>query len=102
MAASIETIENVLQQFKVQQFKPAQKKIFESIWFGKDCIAVLPTGYGKSLPYQTIISAKTLEHQSYGKIIVCCPLVSLMEDQVHRIRLSTDLKAIYKGKVQTN
>ena len=102
MAASIETIENVLHHFEVQKFKPEQKQIFDCIWFGRDCIAVLPTGFGKSLPYQTIISAKSLENQSYGKIIVCCPLVSLMEDQVHRIRASTDLKAIYKGIVYTN
>lgn len=99
MAASITSIQSVLKKFKIDDFKPEQKKIFDAIWTGRDCVAVLPTGYGKSLPYQVLTPVKRVENVPFctDKIIVCCPLVSLMEDQVHRLRTFSDLTAVFKG-----
>ena len=54
MAAS--TIDNVLKDilplFGVDKLKDEQRTILECLIDKKDCIAVLPTGFGKSLPFQ--------------------------------------------------
>ncbi|WAQ96299.1 RECS-like protein, partial [Mya arenaria] len=71
-----------------------QRKIFEAIWEGRDCVAVLPTGFGKSLPYHANIPAKRQQGVTF-RVIVSCPLVALMEDQVSRLR-SLKKRALYK------
>jgi superfamily II DNA helicase RecQ len=54
MAAS--TINNVLKDilplFGVDKLKDEQRTIIECLIDKKDCMAVLPTGFGKSLPFQ--------------------------------------------------
>jgi len=50
--------------------------VIEAVLEGKDCIAVMPTGAGKSLTYQ--LPARMLE----GTVLVISPLISLMKDQV--------------------
>jgi hypothetical protein len=61
--------------------KPEQVKCFEYILQGYDVIAVLPTGFGKSLLYQLlpdIFPTKT----SQNIVIVVCPPTSIIEDQL--------------------
>ena len=65
----------------------------------QDCMAVLPTGYGNSLPYQMLVSVKRemdLDDIS-SKVIVCSPLVALMRDQCERLNKIPGVKAEYKG-----
>ena len=63
--------------FTNQRFKNRTRKILKALLQRKDCVAVLPTGYGKSLPYQIAISVKrTLLRDDGEKFIVCCPLVA--------------------------
>ncbi len=57
-------------------FRPAQRRVLRSVLLGRDTLAVLPTGGGKSLCFQ--IPALMLR----GLTIVVSPLIALMQDQV--------------------
>lgn len=61
-------------------FRPLQRDIIDSILDGNDTIGLLPTGGGKSITFQ--VPAMLLP----GVTIVVTPLVSLMKDQVDRLR----------------
>ena len=77
-----EAFEKVKHLFGVERLKTEQLSILTSIIGGEDCVAVLPTGFGKSLPYQGARSVSNELSLEFHKVIVCPPLVSLMQDQV--------------------
>ena len=66
--------------FGFDTFRPGQKEVIEAVLAGRDCIAVMPTGAGKSLTYQ--LPARLLD----GTVLVLSPLISLMKDQVDALR----------------
>ncbi|MGM9788398.1 MAG: DEAD/DEAH box helicase, partial [Candidatus Cryptobacteroides sp.] len=61
-------------------FRPLQKQVIDSVLEGKDTLALLPTGGGKSLCFQLPQLMKD------GLALVISPLVALMKDQVENLR----------------
>jgi hypothetical protein len=54
------TPEGVLREvFGFDEFRPGQREVIDAVLAGKDCIALMPTGAGKSLTYQ--LPARLLE-----------------------------------------
>lgn len=77
MPASMSEARRLLQHhFGYPDFRPAQAPIIGSILEGRDTLAILPTGGGKSICFQ--LPALVLG----GLTIVVSPLISLMQDQV--------------------
>lgn len=66
--------------FGFDAFRPAQDRVVRSVLSGRDTLAVLPTGAGKSVCFQ--IPAMVLP----GLTVVISPLLALMQDQVDAAR----------------
>ena len=74
--------------FGYDSFRPGQESVVSAILTGRDVMAVMPTGAGKSLCYQ--IPALVLP----GITLVVSPLISLMRDQVSAL-LQNGVRAAY-------
>ena len=78
--------------FGYDDFRPLQAEIVESVLQGRDTLALLPTGGGKSVCFQipTMVMG--------GLCLVITPLIALMKDQVQNLRnRNIQAAAIYTG-----
>jgi RecQ family ATP-dependent DNA helicase len=89
------TPEQVLKDvFGYAAFRPGQREAIDAVMSGRDCVAVMPTGAGKSLTYQIPARAKG------GTVLVVSPLISLMKDQVDAAN-SVGLRATFLNSTLT-
>ena len=80
--------------FGYDAFRPGQQGVVEAILAGRDALAVMPTGAGKSVCYQ--VPGIVME----GLALVVSPLVSLMGDQV-RALLDAGVRGAYLNSTLT-
>ena len=71
-----------------EAFRPLQQDIIESVLDGRDTLGLMPTGGGKSITFQVPTMAVD------GMALVVTPIISLMKDQVDRLR-ALNIKATY-------
>ena len=84
-------------------FKPKQIQCFELLLKGHDVVAVLPTGYGKSLIFHLlpwVLPIKTIGESNL--VLVVCPLSSIMNDQISVLKQqgirAASLPNLFNGK----
>jgi ATP-dependent DNA helicase RecQ len=68
--------------FGIRRLRPGQEDVIRSIVAGRNTLAIMPTGAGKSLCYQ--LPALHLR----GTTVIVSPLISLMKDQVDKLEAS--------------
>jgi ATP-dependent DNA helicase RecQ len=68
--------------FGFRDFRPGQEEIMDAVLAGRDVLAVMPTGRGKSLCYQLPAIVRG------GLTLVVSPLIALMRDQVTALQAS--------------
>jgi len=80
--------------FGFTSFRAGQEATIRAVLGGRDCVAIMPTGAGKSLTYQ--LPARLLG----GTTLVVSPLIALMRDQVEAMR-EVGLRATYLNSTLT-
>jgi len=76
----MEPVEALGRHFGHGAFRPGQEEIVRAALSGRDLLAVMPTGSGKSIGYQ--LPALLLP----GTTLVVSPLIALMKDQVDELK----------------
>ena len=100
-----ECIAEALEIFSIKALKSEQRAILTNIVHKRNTMAILPTGFGKSLPYHMYLPVikRLANKKDLGfhvdeteKILVCSPLIAIMEDQVRRLN-DKGIQACFKG-----
>lgn len=87
------TIHEVLQKYwGYSSFRPLQEDVINSVLDGRDSLALMPTGGGKSICFQVPTLARP------GICLVISPLIALMKDQVENLKAKgIKATAIFSG-----
>ena len=84
--------------FGYDDFRPLQAEIIESVLSGKDTLALMPTGGGKSICFQIPTMVIGQENQDKRLCLVITPLIALMRDQVANLQArGIQAEAVYTG-----
>ena len=89
--------------FGYESFRPLQEEIVNSVLAGKDTLALLPTGGGKSICFQVPLlvmsdEPSVLNNRQGALCLVITPLIALMKDQVaNLLKHNIHAAAIYTG-----
>ncbi|MGF1543019.1 MAG: RecQ family ATP-dependent DNA helicase [Parvularculaceae bacterium] len=87
-----ETLKSV---FGFEAFRPGQEEIVRALTAGRDALAVMPTGAGKSLCYQLPAA------MSDGLTIVVSPLIALMDNQLAQLNaVGVAAGAVHSNRVR--
>jgi ATP-dependent DNA helicase RecQ len=73
-------LEKMREVLRIRDLRPGQAEIMEAVLAGRDTLAIMPTGSGKSLTYQ--VPALVME----GPTLVVSPLLALIEDQYGKLK----------------
>ena len=92
MTASLKLL--LKQYFGYDSFRPLQREIMEQTLAGRDVLAILPTGAGKSLCFQLPALARD------GLTLVVSPLIALMKDQVDSLTASGVSATLLNSSIQ--
>ena len=85
---------NVLKEiFGYDSFRDGQEKVIDAVLSGRDALAIMPTGAGKSICFQ--VPALMLK----GVTLVVSPLISLMKDQVNSLTQNGVKAAFINGSL---
>jgi len=84
--------------FGYEDFRPLQAEIIESVLAGKDTLALMPTGGGKSICFQVPTLVKGNADPEKRLCLVITPLIALMRDQVANLQArGIHAAAVYTG-----
>jgi ATP-dependent DNA helicase RecQ len=89
----MDVFHKILQQYwGYNEFRSLQEEIIRQVYDGRDVLALMPTGGGKSITFQVPALAKE------GICLVVTPLIALMKDQVENLKKrGIKAMAIYSG-----
>ncbi|CAH3022434.1 unnamed protein product [Porites evermanni] len=95
-AVDVDVVESALRDVNLSSgretvLKPEQESAVRALLADRDVLAVLRTGYGKSLIYQMFVRAKNYELNGNAAILVISPLKSIIEDQLQ------EMEFLFKG-----
>ena len=84
--------------FGYDDFRPLQSEIIESVLAGKDTLALMPTGGGKSICFQVPTLVMAQDDPNKRLCLVITPLIALMRDQVANLQeRGIHAAAVYTG-----
>ena len=84
--------------FRYDDFRPLQSEIIDSVLAGKDTLALMPTGGGKSICFQVPTLVMANENPENRLCLVVTPLIALMRDQVSNLQTrGIHAAAVYTG-----
>ena len=104
-SSGMSELNEILERYwNYKEFRPMQEDIVSSVLQGRDTMAILPTGGGKSICFQVPALART------GICLVISPLIALMKDQVENLKkrnipallIHTGMKRIDVKKILQN